>query len=136
MQYLYWACLLSINMLIISYSLGLIVKWSRHNVFIITCVGSNPTEARLLLVIILVTITISYADWCNRNITGSWPVNIGANPLSALNKKIINFLLKKKREGYSLIGKASCSWQLRWVFKSLWPYKIIICFILSECWNW
>ena len=25
-----------------------------------------------------------YADWCNSNITGSCPVNIGANPLSAL----------------------------------------------------
>ena len=23
------------------------------------------------------------ADWCNSNITGSWPVNKGANPLSA-----------------------------------------------------
>ncbi len=39
------------------------------------------------------------ADWCNSNITGSCPVNRGATPLSALIYK-----------GYSLIGKASCSW--------------------------
>ena len=24
-----------------------------------------------------------YADWCNSNITDSWSVDIGANPLSA-----------------------------------------------------
>jgi hypothetical protein len=65
-----------------------------------------------------ITLYIYIADWCNSNITGSCPVYIGANPLSAF------FFSSKNQyiQGYSLIGKASCSWQLRWVFKSLWPY--------------
>ncbi len=32
-------------------------------------------------------------------------------------------VLDNPKQGYSLIGKASCSWQLRWVFKSFWPYN-------------
>ena len=40
---------------------------------------------------------IYYADWCNSNIDGSWPKYLGANPKSA-------------NQGYSLIGKANCSW--------------------------
>lgn len=29
-------------------------------------------------------------------------------------------------KGYSLIGRASCSWQLRWVFESFWPYGALL----------
>jgi hypothetical protein len=38
------------------------------------------------------------AVWCNSNTIGSWSIDKGANPWTAQYK------------GYSLIGKASCSW--------------------------
>ena len=61
-------------------------------------VGSNPAWANVKLISIFLYL-ITNADWCNSSIVGSCPTNRGATPLSAFNKK-----------GYSLIGRASCSW--------------------------